>query len=220
MILRQSVGFHQEILKNPQEAVFYVFRMLVLQSGCLDAKSLLEIKFFPKKADGTSFSGTAWLNPQTQELVQVFLNCQHCAQQPFVALFESDSLQQIDFQVQCAFGPKKDGAALTHIKAFYDITYLSRVRQENSSLKHYHGEASIQVYKDQANTMQPHFDFLPGVDIYRKIMAFPYAAAFWANNPAPFPAEQQALRNQFFYEKSDHFQSIDRRAQHSPQQNF
>ncbi len=185
--------------KRPQKFFRFVVADSVLSSS---ADTLLEIKFFPKKADGTSFSGTAWLNPQTQELVQVFLNCQHCAQQPFVALFESDSLQQIDFQLQCAFDPKKDGAALTHLKAFYDITYLSRVRQENSSLKHYHGEASIQVYKDQTNTMQPHFDFLPGVDIYRKIMAFPYAAAFWANNPAPFPAEQQALRNQFFYQKA------------------
>jgi hypothetical protein len=185
--------------KRPQKFFRFVVADSVLTSN---ADTLLEIKFFPKKADGTSFSGTAWLNPHTQELVQVFLNCQHCAQQPFVALFESDSLQQIDFQVQCAFDHKKDGAALTHLKANYNITYLSRVRQENSSIKHYHGEASIQIYNDQSNTMQPHFDFLSGVDVYRKIMAFPYAAAFWANNPAPFPTEQQALRNQDFYQKA------------------
>ena len=185
--------------KRPQKYFRFWLADSVLTSN---ADTLLEIKFFPKKADGTSFSGTAWLDPHSQELVQVFLNCQHCAQQPFVALFESDSLQQIDFQVQCAFDPKKDGAALTHLKANYDITYLSRVRQGNSSLKHYHGEARIQVYKDQTNTMQPHFNFLPGVDVYRKIMAFPYAAAFWANNPAPFPNEQQALRNQVFYQKA------------------
>jgi hypothetical protein len=179
------------------------FRFLVADSVLAsNSDTLLEIKFFPKKADGTSFGGTAWLDPKTKELVQVFLNCQNCAQQPFVALFVSDSLQQINFQVQCAFGPKKDGAALTHLKAFYDITYLSRVRQYNPNLAYYHGEASIQIYKDQTNKTVPHFDFLPGVDVYRKIMAFPYAAEFWLHNPAPYPTDNQALRNQVFYQKA------------------
>jgi hypothetical protein len=185
--------------RRPQKFFRFLLADSVLTSN---SDTLLEIKFFPKKVDGTSFSGTAWIDPKTQELAQVFLNCQHCAQQPFVALFVADSLQQIDFQVQIAFGSKKDGAPLTHLKAFYDITYLSRVRKDNSHLAHYHGEASIQVYKDQINTTAPHFEFLPGVDVYRKIMAFPYAAEFWLHNPAPFPAENQALRNQVFYQKA------------------
>lgn len=185
--------------KRPQK----YFRFLLsdsVQTSALD--TLLEIKFFPKVADGKSFSGTAWLNPRTNELVQVFLSCQHCVQQPFVALFHTDSLQNIDFQLQCAYGKRAHGAALEHLKAFYDITYLSSIRETNTNIGHYHGEASIQVYTPQTNTMQPHFDFLEGVDIYRKIMAFPYSAAFWARNPEPFPTESQALRNQLFYQKA------------------
>jgi hypothetical protein len=185
--------------KRPQK----YFRFLLsdsVQTSALD--TLLEIKFFPKVADGKSFSGTAWLNPRTNELVQVFLSCQHCVQQPFIALFHTDSLQNIDFQLQCAYGKRDNGAALEHLKAFYDITYLSSIRETNTNIGHYHGEASIQVYTPQTNTMQPHFDFLEGVDIYRKIMAFPYSAAYWAQNPAPYPTESQAKRNQLFYQKA------------------
>ena len=96
--------------KRPQK----YFRFLLsdsVQTSALD--TLLEIKFFPKVADGKSFSGTAWLNPRTNELVQVFLSCQHCVQQPFVALFHTDSLQNIDFQLQCAYGKRAHGAAMT-----------------------------------------------------------------------------------------------------------
>lgn len=185
--------------KRPQK----YFRFLLADSVETSASdTLLEVKFFPKQADGKSFSGTAWIDSKTQELVQVFLSCQHCVQQPFVALFHTDSLQNIDFQLQCAFGKRAHGAALEHLKAFYDITYLSSIRETNTNIGHYHGEASIQVYTPQTNTMQPHFDFLEGVDIYRKIMAFPYSAAFWARNPEPFPTESQAKRNQLFYQKA------------------
>ena len=185
--------------KKPQR----YFRFMLTDSvQTSSADTLIEIRFIPKQQDGTSFSGYAWLNPKTQELSQVSLTCRACIQQPFLPLFPSDSIQSIDFNILASYAPKKQGASMQHLKATYDISYLSRRPELDSAQLSYHSEANIQTYALGQAALLPHFYFEQGVDVYRKIMAFPYPAYFWKANPEPFPSAIQALQNEQFYQRA------------------
>lgn len=179
------------------------FRFVVKDSVQFkDQDTLLEIRFIPKKSDGKSFSGTAWINPRTAELRHVLLSCQNCQQLPFTALFPSDSIQNLDFHLQCAFSPEAKGSTLTHLKAIYELTYLSRAETTASAVQHYYSESNLQVYESEQAILLPHFQFQNGVDIYRKIMAFPYSLNFWSGHLAAFPNSSVQTRNQIFYQNA------------------
>lgn len=163
--------------------------------------TLLEIKFVPKKKDGTSFSGTAWLNLHTHELRQVLLRCQQCTQQPFTPLFLSDSIQNIDFQLLSSYGMQREGAPFKKMKAIYEMSYLSRHHQDSSAII-YHGEASLQAFQIGTMFTSPQIYFEKDVPVYRKLMALPYAQKFWIANPEPIPNASIAQRNQMFYNQA------------------
>ncbi len=163
--------------------------------------TLLEIKFVPKKKDGSSFAGTAWLNLHTHDLQQVLLRCQQCTQQPFTPLFHSDSIQNIDIQLFSSYGAQQDGASLNKVKAIYEIAYLSRHHQDSSTII-YHGEASLQAFQFGTVFTSPQIYFEKEVPVYRKLMALPYAQKFWMANPEPIPVSSIAKRNQMFYNQA------------------
>lgn len=163
--------------------------------------TLLEIKFVPKKKDGTSFAGTAWLNLRTHELRQVLLRCQQCTQQPFTPLFHSDSIPNIDFQLFGSYGTQQEGAPFNKVKAIYEMSYLSRHHQDSSAII-YHGEASLQAFQIGKVFTSPQIYFEKEVPVYRKLMALPYAQKFWMANPEPMPNASIAKRNQVFYNQA------------------
>jgi hypothetical protein len=185
--------------KKPQK----YFRFVVKDSVQFkDQDTLLEIRFIPKKSDGNSFSGTAWINPRTAELRHILLSCLNCQQQPFTALFPSDSIQTLNFHLQCAFSPELKGSTLTHLKASYELTYLSRAETSASAVQHYYSESNLQVYESEQAISFPHFEFQNGVNIYRKIMAFPYPSSYWSGHLASFPNSSVQSRNQIFYQNA------------------
>ena len=164
--------------------------------------TLIEIRFAPQKNDGKSFNGTAWVNPTTKFVSQLDLQCKHCQQHPFLPIFHADSIKDFDLQLRCSFRNSPIGPVLGQIQTNYAIHYSSRTRQTDTIDFILHTEAKLQTYNRQSIFTPPSFYFEPGVNDYRQIMAYPYAADFWQTNPEPWPVRAVQQNNQLFYERA------------------
>ena len=164
--------------------------------------TLLELRFAPRKNDGKSFSGTAWVNPTTKFVSQLDLQCKHCEQHPFLPIFHVDSIKNFDLQLLCAFQNGPLGPVLSQIQANYAVHYSSRMHQTDTVDCILRTEAKLKVYDAAINFTEPYFVFEEGVSEYRQILAYPYASIFWQSNPEPWPVMAVQQRNQFFYEQA------------------
>ena len=164
--------------------------------------TLLELRFAPRKNDGKSFSGTAWVNPTTKFVSQLDLQCKHCEQHPFLPIFHVDSIKNFDLQLLCAFQNGPLGPVLSQIQANYAVHYSSRMHQTDTIDCILRTEAKLKVYATASRFTEPYFTFEKGVSEYRQILAYPYASVFWKSNPEPWPVRAVQQRNQSFYEQA------------------
>ena len=185
--------------KRPQK-YFRFWLADTVQAAAQD--TLLEIRFAPRKNDGKSFSGTAWVNPTTKFVSQLDLQCKHCQQHPFLPIFHVDSIKNFDLQLLCAFQNSALGPVLSQIQANYAVHYSSRMHQTDTVDCILRTEAKLKVYDASINFTEPYFVFEEGVSEYRQILAYPYASVFWQSNPEPWPVMAVQQRNQFFYEQA------------------
>lgn len=185
--------------KRPQK-YFRFWLADTVQSAAQD--TLLEIRFAPRKNDGKSFSGTAWVNPTTRFVSQLDLQCKHCEQHPFLPIFHVDSIKNFDLQLLCAFHDGPLGPVLRQIQANYAVHYSSRMHQTDTIDCILRTEAKLKVYDATAHFTEPYFTFVEGVSEYRQILAYPYAHVFWQSNPEPWPVSAVQQRNQYFYEQA------------------
>lgn len=201
-------------LQNPLNAFAYTpfnvgrrpqkyFRFWLADSMVFAAEdTLLELRFAPRKRDGSSFSGTVWVNPKEHIVRQLELVCTACKQYPFLPIFHTDSLSSADLKLRFSFQNTSIGPVLSQLQANYSFHYASRTHDIANLEYIVRTEAKLQAFQSEQLFSAPNMIFQKGVNDYRQMLAYPYSRVFWQTNLQPVPVAAIKARNQLFYNQA------------------
>ncbi len=161
--------------------------------------SIYVINYDPVDTSGRFFYGQIWVNKTNRTIIKISLNCPHARVHPFLPLFDSDSILNVNLMITRTFTPQKDQIAFNHIDFIYKVDYKSRVGDDTEKSYSIKTEAILYAYD------YGHPFFLPLSNLtdstysdYRKINATPYNDFFWRYNDE-YSLHQDNNENELFY---------------------
>lgn len=156
------------------------------------------IKFHPKNKNNNSFSGEAWIESQTFNLLKINLKAENTAVHPFLPEFPRDSIYNVSFDITNTYKNDEELIVPDHFIFNYSITYHSRkdtiflyMKNMTSEIK---SKSIMYFYDYDKPFILPYFEYtdkLFGRDDYNKISFIPYNEAFWNSNNILLQTEKQ-----------------------------
>lgn len=162
--------------------------------------SIYHLSFDPKEARGLYYHGELWINKTNETVQKINFLCDSCLKYPFLPIFPSDSIQNVQFNITKTFTEIEGEMYFNHIDFFYVIDYKSRI-----------GAAHQREYKIVTNAILYAYDFENKFDIitpdqlpenasdYRKYNATPYNSFFWTYNDE-FRLKDETHSNEAFFQ--------------------
>lgn len=168
---------------------------LRLQGRYLDDRrdSIYVVDFVPRDKSGTHFSGSIWINLRTKGILKTELHCEHARRHPFLPLFPSDTIQNLDLHITSSFEEIDGKMFFRHIDFSYETTYQNR---SNATYKAF-TQAILYAYDFGREFVLPKFNFAEVSD-FKKISAVPYNAYFWKNHDELKTSDQQGQNEKFY----------------------
>ncbi|MEZ4892776.1 MAG: carboxypeptidase-like regulatory domain-containing protein [Saprospiraceae bacterium] len=148
-----------------------------------NADSVYVIEYQPKDKNGAFFEGKMWINKTKSQILKITLNCTNAKTHPFLALFQSDKVSNVNFTITQSFKELNGHAVFNQIDFIYTIDYNSRIGKEEEESYSIKTKAILYAYDFDDTFFLPIFDFnqyTPGD--YCKINAMPYNDFFWRFN--------------------------------------
>lgn len=170
-----------ELKKKDLKNSFY----LTLESKYLneDKDSIYQINFSPKNDNGEFYRGKLWINKSEKTLQKINLICDLCKKHPFLPLFPSDSIENVNFNITKTFIEIDGEMVFNYIDFYYVIDYKSRVGLSNESAFQIKTNAVVYAYDFDEKFNILTADLLPeNASDYRKFNALPYNSFFWNYN--------------------------------------
>jgi len=170
-----------ELKKKELKNSFY----LTLESKYLneDKDSIYQISFSPKIDNGEFYRGNLWINKSDKTVQKINLICDSCKKHPFLPLFSSDSIENVNFNITKTFAEIDGEMVFNHIDFYYVIDYKSRVGLSNESAFQIKTNAVVYAYDFDEKFNILTADLLPeNTSDYRKFNALPYNSFFWNYN--------------------------------------
>jgi hypothetical protein len=165
-----------------------------------DLDSIYVIGFRPKDSSGIFFNGQIWINPLKKHIIKITVNCSKCRIHPFLPLFATDSLTDVEISVTKTFKEFNDEIFLNHIDFTYHFDYRSR-RKENNYSYSITTNAILYAYDFDNLFTIPKFEFAnENMRDYNKINAMPYNNFFWEKNDELRLNDDKNQNQQFFSE--------------------
>jgi hypothetical protein len=159
--------------------------------------TMLVIRFVPREKNGTLFEGRIWLNQDQKHIEKINLVCND-ARHPFIPMFSTDSIKNVDFNITKTFREINGKMMLAQVYFDYHILYNGR----DYGYYDVNTNAILYNYDTSNEFLLPGFDFSEStIGDYRKINALPYNSFFWENHNEFALADQQGA-NKKFYEDS------------------
>jgi hypothetical protein len=182
--------------------------------------SVYVIRYIPKDTCGVFFNGQIWIDPQKKHVMKMTFECRNCGVTPFVPLFSTDSLSNINFKITKTFNEIDNKMFLNHIDFIYGFEYDSRIGHMDEANYSIMSNAVLHVYNYNDKFFIPKFSFNGNcVRDYFKIMAMPYNSFFWENNNefeiidyndqnAIFYRENEACSSRNWYSDNQYFKKV------------
>lgn len=161
--------------------------------------SMYEIRFTPRDTSGLYFAGKLWLDPARKQILRINLLCRHSKKHPFLPLFSTDRISNVDFNISKTFSTADGRVQFDHTDFTYTIDYVSRKGPKDEIP--YRVETSAVIYAfDYGNLfIIPRFPFKDDhIDDYKKISALPYNDFFWKSHSTYRLSDQQQQNEKFF----------------------
>ncbi len=157
------------------------------------------IKFTPLSTDTMSFSGKAWIEKSTMNLLKIELFAEHPAIHPFLPFHEGlDSLYNVSLQVSNSY--KVENGVLTpdHFHFSYSFDFISNRDFYNDEMKdrktisrHLTTHGLMYFFDYGKPFIIPFFNFPENYDDYYRMSFIPYNEACWNSNQALLLTSQQ-----------------------------
>ena len=169
-------------LSKPQMKKSYY---LALDGKYLDNEvdSIYIIDYRPKHATGLLFEGKIWIDKTKYHIIKIDMNCNRTRRHPFLPLFSSDSITNVNFAITKSFKELNGEMLFNHIDFTYTIDYKSRIAQAYQLAYSIRTNVVLHVYDFDHTFFIPKFEYSASSSgDYRKINAMPYNAFFWNYN--------------------------------------
>jgi len=200
-LFRQNSYFPQnplELSGSKKKKYFYLELEKKYRDDDLD--SIYVIGFRPKDSSGEFFNGQIWINSLKKHIIKITLNCNKCKIHPFLPLFQTDSITNVDISITKTFREFKDEMFFNHIDFTYHIDYKSRRKKDNYSYS-VSTNAILYAYDFENLFIIPKFEFADeNIRDYNKINAMPYNRFFWEKNDELKLNDDKNQNQQFFSE--------------------
>ncbi len=161
--------------------------------------SIYVIHYRPKSNSAKNFEGKIWYNLRTSNIEKITMRCIACENHPFLPLFPTDSIKQVDLNITKTFSAEDGNPLFNHVDFEYKVDYVSRPGKQEEARFSIRTKAVLYAFDTEEKFALPKFEFKEGVNDYRKINAFPYNDFFWKNNNE-FDVNEQNNRNQAFFD--------------------
>lgn len=140
--------------------------------------TVVEIRFFPRDTSGAYFSGTYRIRIRSAEILEMELTSRHARPHPFLPIHPADSIRSADLHLRKTFPGAGGSPTLTATFLDYHLDYKSS-RQGALNVS---SAATLYAFDRDSLYFLPLFDFQqPNANDYRKIQAYPFDPAFWAD---------------------------------------
>jgi hypothetical protein len=141
-----------------------------------------------------------WANSSKKNLEKITHKITNTTVHPFLPLFESDSIKQVDLNITKTFTHQEDKVFFNHVDFNYKVEYLSRFGKENESTYTISTEAVVHAYDYEQLFYEPKYPFADEeFKDYIKIQSMPYNDFFWRFNDE-FKVNDSMNANQAFFE--------------------
>ena len=148
-----------------------------------DKDSVIVIKYSPRDARKSRFSGEIWVNETQSSIIKTTLNCTNCKTHPFIPLFPDDTIASVNLNITKTFEKKNDNMVFKHIDFSYDVVYKGRKHiNRPSETCTVSSNAVLYAYDYETPFFDPKFDYPFGLNDYKKLNIVPYNAVFWDNH--------------------------------------
>jgi len=168
-----------------------------IELGYFDGKNY-NIKFHPKNNSRNSFSGEAWIESETYNLLKINLKAENTDIHPFLPEFPRDSICNVSFDICNTYKSDDELTFPDHFIFNYSITYRSRkdtvFLYRKNMVSEIKSKSIMYFYDYDKPFILPYFEYTDmffGRDDYQKISFIPYNEAFWNSNHVMIQTEKQ-----------------------------
>ena len=179
-------------LQYNKKAMKKLFRLEMVYSD----DKMYNIKFSPREMIHERFSGNAWIDKETFQLLKISLSVVNTTTHPFMPLFPCDSLFRINLEISQTFRQENKEILPDHINFNYSFMYKSvrdtpTVKVRSINTRELNSRGILYFYDYDKPFILPFFDYDNDYDDYRKISIIPYNEQFWKNTSAMLLTEKQ-----------------------------
>jgi len=157
------------------------------------------IKFTPVSSDNMSFSGKAWIEKSTMNLLKIELFAEHPAIHPFLPFHEGlDSLYNVSLQVSNSYKVENGILIPDHFHFSYSFDFISNrdfygdeMKDRKEIIRHLTTHGLMYFFDYGKPFIIPFFDFPENYDDYYRMSFIPYNEVCWNSNQALLLTSQQ-----------------------------
>ncbi|HEY0977511.1 MAG TPA: carboxypeptidase-like regulatory domain-containing protein [Flavobacteriales bacterium] len=158
---------------------------------------LHRIRFEPRIADGSHFSGTAWVEPKEAIIHRLELRCDTCNRHPFLPYDPQGTLSDVAIRYALEWSGDAGSWSMDRIELDYALTFRDRPDDPRMALRSGLGDRRMRTrgvmhfFDHDRPFILPVFHYDTEQMDYRKILALPFDSVFWREAPLLLPTEQQ-----------------------------
>jgi len=193
------------------------FRLSLLSSR--DEDPYLHILFEPLVDQQKTFSGEIWVDKETYRPIEIKLHIENALVKPFVPIFPSDSLVDIEINITQRFETYQGDLVPSLLRFDYAFdSYIPIDRNKPlgtdniQKIKPVRSDGILYYYKYDEPFIDPIFEYRVELNDYQKIQNTPYHAAFWELSSALVQSERMEESLAFFAEHgrlNNHSEKVD-----------
>lgn len=154
------------------------------------------INFTGRGSRQECFTGNAWIDRVSFELLKIELEVQNSSRYPFIPIFPCDSISNVNLYISQTFRHNADSLFPDHISFGYSFTYKSvrdtpTIAVRSVIIRELESKGVIYFYDYGQPFILPFFKYDNDYDDYRKISIIPYNEFFWKNADPLLLTEKQ-----------------------------
>lgn len=179
------------------------YTLSLLSSG--DDDPYFHILFEPKVDPQKTFSGEVWVDKETYRPIEIKLHIENALVKPFVPIFPSDSLVDIEMNITQRFDEYQGDLVPSLLRfdyAFDSYIPIDKTKPIGKSnlkkIKPVRSDGILFYYKYGEPFINPLFEYRAELNDYQKIQNTPYHQAFWDLSSALVQSERMEESLAFF----------------------
>ena len=158
-----------------------------------------KISFTPQIINNKYFSGTAWIEKGTNNLLKLELSIEKAAVHP---LIPREQISNLSLCLTYYFAAKEKDILLSHVDFKYSLDFeyfIQETTEDSLDVKYPTCSTSVNTtglvycYDYDNPFILPYFDYYKNMDDYQKLAVFPYNHLFWANSKLLLSEEQTSM---------------------------